>query len=98
VVKNKILYIIALVGYIMAFSFLMLTITGCVSYPDRKNYTFQECYLSDVCRYYSAKSDGKIDCALEAANCRKVRIMHNCNNSQFRPEGVSFQSCWDKLD
>jgi len=85
---------------IFAIIIILLSVTslGCVMMPDRDDYTFQECFLADACHYYSSKSDGKIDCALEAANCRKVRIMARCNDPKFIPDKMSFQSCWDKLD
>lgn len=48
------------------------------------------------CLYYSSKAEVNLDCSAIYQSCAKYRLYNECQKE--RPEGISFQSCWDKLD
>lgn len=81
--------------------FVIFLFTGCISYPDKKDYENRPkvCYDEAVCRYYSAK--GKVidpECTDKGKECRTYERYNFCRDDKNLPIGNSFQSCWDKLN
>jgi len=76
---------------------LFALIVGCISAPDRANYKHAACFDAAYCRYLAAKSKTALDCSKAADACEKVRTLSTCDEAGRKIEGLTFQSCWDKL-
>lgn len=90
--------IASIIGNVVLIVALIIFSQGCMTYPDRDDYTLKECYHADVCLYYSAKAGSALDCSLRHAACRKRLLQETCSKPENRLEGQTFQNCWDKLD
>lgn len=75
----------------------LILFSGCITAPEREAFEYGACYDAALCRYYSAKGDHPIDCSKDAETCQKMRTLQDCSKAAKIIDGLTFQSCWDKL-
>lgn len=83
---------------------LFVTLLGCTTYPDKKHFTYEECFQEAVCKYYKSK-EPSVDCSASEKRCSDVRLESRvlkryqyCGQAENRWENKDAQTCWDKLN
>ncbi len=78
----------------------VIILTGCLSQPDKKDFQGRpnSCYDFSMCMYLNQKNPDKSVCVDYAKECRAIDRFNFCKDEKNLPEGVGFQSCWDKLN
>lgn len=86
---------------------LFISLSGCVAcikkperYIDKvtkKMEIPESCYQYEVCNYYRAAGKVQTDCKAEFIKCCKDTDYRWCMKDYNRPTGLSFSSCFDKL-
>jgi len=91
IISISAIIIIAVAAYVFA---------GCISAPKAKEYEGRPVVCLDAmrCLYYNQKNPDKSVCAALCKECAAYERMKFCNDPKNRPEGVNFQSCWDKIE
>lgn len=54
---------------LLAIAIFVVSTFGCMSQPERKNYSYEECYLASDCMYRNAKNPDKSACSVHIQAC-----------------------------
>jgi hypothetical protein len=78
---------------------LAAAMLACISSPDVDDYKGRPNVCLDFarCLYYNQKNPDKSVCATYAKECAAYERMIFCRDEKNRPDGITFQSCWDKI-
>jgi hypothetical protein len=79
---------------------VLLSFTGCVSAPDKKDYVGRPdaCFDAALCMYYNNKNPDKTICSDQYKECRAYERFLFCKDTKNLPPDVNFQSCMDKIN
>lgn len=91
--KKDLLFPRVIIIFIICFFF-----TGCVQFPERKDFSCDACYQYSVCMYYVAKGKLQSNCQLEYSACRKDTIYNDCKDEKKRWEKQGCQDCYNVRD
>ena len=66
---KKFIYIVVLCSMFFCFVAIVFSLVSCQSPPEKKDYSYEECYLASDCMYRNVKNPDKSVCSVHIQAC-----------------------------
>ena len=73
---------------------LFVSVAGCISAPNKKDYTLDSCFAADRCLYVNQKNPDKSICMGYMSECTSFSKYEYCKRKENRIDSVTFKECW----